>query len=149
MSRYRQIHWPFYHQFVVITTVKIHPYELQPEKFSLQTVDGRKILLDDLDPVANGISFRIDRRSRRQPGDEPTNELEIWANLDSIEIIRPGNAPLGGPEASDFDVTWCLTRKPHFDPTPFSLRVRDIGLFVQWLSQINKVQCFPWRTSSH
>jgi hypothetical protein len=49
VARYRQIRWPFYHQFTVITTVKIPPSALNPEMFSLQTTEGRRVLLDDLD----------------------------------------------------------------------------------------------------
>ena len=92
---------------------------------------------------------RIDRRSRRRPRENQTDELGIQANSDTIEIIRPGTKPLGGSEASDFEVTWRFSRKPAYDPTRFSLRVRDIGFFVEWLSQINKVQCFPWHVAPY
>ncbi|KAF9515608.1 hypothetical protein BS47DRAFT_771266 [Hydnum rufescens UP504] len=64
IARYQRIHWPFNHQFTVVTTVKIPPSALKTEIFSLQTTEGRRILLGDLDPLANGISFRIDRTSR-------------------------------------------------------------------------------------
>ncbi|KAF9515624.1 hypothetical protein BS47DRAFT_1360902 [Hydnum rufescens UP504] len=104
MARYRQIHWPFYHQFTVVTTVKTPPSALKPEMFSLQTKEGRNVLLDALDPEANGISFRIDRGSRSQLEIE-SFELASQANFDRIEIILPGTKPLGGPEASDFEVT--------------------------------------------
>ncbi|KAF9515617.1 hypothetical protein BS47DRAFT_1341783 [Hydnum rufescens UP504] len=89
--------------------------------FSLQTKEGENVLLDALDPEANGISFRIDRGSRSQLEIEGF-ELASQANFDRIEIMLPGTKPLGGPEASDFEATWCLTRKPGIEPTRFSLR---------------------------
>ncbi|KAF9515603.1 hypothetical protein BS47DRAFT_771182 [Hydnum rufescens UP504] len=138
MARYRQIHWPFYHQFTVVTTVKTPPSALRPAMFSLQTTEGRNVLLDDLDPEANGISFRIDRTSKMKLEDENTTEVVILANFDRIEILLPGTKPLGGPEASDFELTWCLTRKPGIEPTRLSLCVGDISLFARWVSKLNK-----------
>ncbi|KAF9515606.1 hypothetical protein BS47DRAFT_1341767 [Hydnum rufescens UP504] len=135
MARYRQIRWPFYHQFTVVTTVQTPPAALKPEMFSLTTKGGRRILLDDLDPSANGISFRIDRGSRSQLEIE---EFASQANFDRIEILLPGTKPLGGPEASNFELIWCLTRKSGVEPTQFSLRVGDIALFVKWISQLNE-----------
>ncbi|KAF9515620.1 hypothetical protein BS47DRAFT_1341786 [Hydnum rufescens UP504] len=137
MARYRQIHWPFYHQFTVVTTVRILPSVLKPEMFSLQTTEGRNVLLDDLDPAVNGISFRIDRTSKVELEIEDS-ELVYQANFDRVEILLPGTKPLGGPEARDFELTWCLTRKPGIEPTQFSLCVGDISLFASWVSKLNK-----------
>jgi hypothetical protein len=141
MARYRQIHWPFYHQFTVVTTARILPSVLKPEVFSLQTTEGRNVLLNDLDPAVNGISFRIDRTSKVKLEIEDS-ELVYQANFDRVEILLPGTKPLGGPEARDFELTWCLTRKPGIDPTRFSLCVGDTALFASWVSNLNKVQCF-------
>ncbi|KAF9515609.1 hypothetical protein BS47DRAFT_771243 [Hydnum rufescens UP504] len=44
--------------------------------------------------------------------------------------------PLGAP--SNFELTWCLTRKPEMEPTRFSLCVRDISLVARWVSKVNK-----------
>ncbi|KAF9513587.1 hypothetical protein BS47DRAFT_952883 [Hydnum rufescens UP504] len=90
--------------------------------FPLQTEDGRKVLLNDLDPAVNGVFFWIDRGSRSQWGVQGVNGLELGSQgkWDRFEILRPGTKPLGGPEASSFEVIWRLTRKPDLDPTQFS-----------------------------
>jgi hypothetical protein len=126
----------------VVTTVAIQPPLPEFNMFSLQAEDGRNVLLNDLDPAVNGISFRIDRGSRSQLGVQGVNGLELGSqgNFDRIEILRPGTKPLGGPEASSFEVIWRITRKPDPNPTRFSLAVGDIGLFVKWISQINPVR---------
>jgi hypothetical protein len=139
VARYRQIRWPFYHQFTVVTTVKIPPSTLKTDMFSLQTKEGRNVLLDDLDPAANGISFRIDRTSKMKSENEDS-KIAILADFDRIEIILPGTKPLGGPEASGFELTWCLTQKPEMEPTRFSLCVGDISLVARWVSKVNKVR---------
>jgi hypothetical protein len=140
MARYRQINWPFYHQFTVVTTVKIPTSGLKPEMFSLQTTEGRNVLLDGLDPAVNGISFRIDRTSKVKL-EIRDSELVYQANFDRVEILLPGTKPLGGPEARDFELTWCLTRKLGVEPTRFSLCVGDIALLARWVSNLNKVPC--------
>ena len=108
--------------------------------FSLQTIGGRNVRQENLNPADNGISFRIDRRSRSVRGVEESFELGSPQHCDdTFEIIRPGAEPLGGQHASDFEVTWRLTRRPDLEPTPYSLRVSDMGLFVFWISPISQV----------
>ncbi|KAF9510453.1 hypothetical protein BS47DRAFT_1395988 [Hydnum rufescens UP504] len=95
MTRYRRLRWPFYHQFTVITTVKILPSALEARMFSLPTLEGRNVLLEDLDPAVNGISFRIDRGRRSEWGEgifEPSTHQKCD---DTLEIIRPGAKPWG------------------------------------------------------
>ena len=139
MTRYRRIHRPFDYQFTVVTTVKFHRSDLKSEMFFLRTVDGRRVLLDDLDTAANGISFKIDRGSRCSLGAKQMVGFGSEANFDNIEIIRPGTKPLGGPVASDFEVIWRVARKPGLYPSRFSLLVEDI---FERITRIYKVQYF-------
>ncbi|KAF9515628.1 hypothetical protein BS47DRAFT_773869 [Hydnum rufescens UP504] len=92
MVRYRQIHWPFYHQFTVVTTVKTPPSALRPAMFSLQTTEGRNVLLGDLDPAINVISFRIDRTSKVKLEIEDS-ELVYQANFDESKFYCLERSP--------------------------------------------------------
>jgi hypothetical protein len=86
----------------------------------------------------NGISFRIDRAIILRLEIEGFKLVNL-ANFDRIEILLPGTKPLGGPEAGDLELTWCLTRKPGVEPTLFSLCVGDIALFAKWVSRLNEI----------
>ncbi|KAF9515611.1 hypothetical protein BS47DRAFT_772646 [Hydnum rufescens UP504] len=72
----------------------IPPSALKPVMFSLQKKEGRNVLLDDLDPAMNGISFRIDYGSGSQLDIEGF-EVTSQGNFDGVEIILPETKPLG------------------------------------------------------
>jgi hypothetical protein len=54
-------------------------------------------------------------------------------HIDSLEVMRHDSPPLA--EGSDeYEPLWILTRLSTMSPTPFSLRVSDICLFIKWIT---------------
>ncbi|KAF9515614.1 hypothetical protein BS47DRAFT_772058 [Hydnum rufescens UP504] len=103
VARYRQIRWPFYHQFTMVTTVEIPPTTLRTNMFFLQTKEGRNVLLDDLDPcgewdIVQDRSYQLNKVGKR--GFQNCHSSRFRPNGN----YTARNEALGRPRSSRFRV---------------------------------------------